>query len=87
MSFSDYINNQRITPKHKAFISFHHKKDVDYKGHLETEWGDQFDGFVPNSVKDGDIDPSLPADRIRQIIRDDFIADATVTVVLVGEGT
>nr|VFK33877.1 MAG: MTH538 TIR-like domain (DUF1863) [Candidatus Kentron sp. MB] len=68
------------------FISFHHA-DQYYKEYLETEWADQFDGFVSRSVGDGDIDPNLSTDYIRQVIRDKFIADATVTVVLVGTGT
>ena len=72
--------------KHKTFISFHHADDS-YKKHLETQWGDQFEGFVSKSVTDGDIDTALSTERIRQIIRDDFISDATVTLVLIGQGT
>jgi antiphage defense system Thoeris ThsB-like protein len=74
------------TPKHKTFISFHHK-DENYKKYLEEQWGEQFEGFVSKSVRDGDINPNLPTETIRQKIRDEFIADATVTVVLVGQGT
>ena len=70
-------------PRHKVFISFHHA-DQYYK--------DQFaqmmeDDFVDKSVEDGDIDDTLPTERIRQKIRDGFIADATVTVVLIGPCT
>ena len=43
--------------------------------------------IVDKSVGDGDIDPSLKVDTTRSKIRDDFIADATVTVVLVGRCT
>ena len=85
MSFYNFYNTN-VTPKHKTFISFHHADDY-YKKHLETQWGEQFDGFVSRSVGDGDISPYSPTDRIRQLIRDDFISDATVTVVLVGQGT
>jgi hypothetical protein len=85
MSFYNY-HNTNVTPKHKTFISFHHADDY-YKKHLETQWGEQFDGFVSRSVGDGDINLYLPTDRIRQLIRDDFISDATVTLVLVGQGT
>ena len=43
---------------------------------------------IDKSVHDDDIDDmNLKVARIRQIIRDDFIADATVTVVLVGKNT
>lgn len=86
MSFKNFSNNISTVPKHKTFISFHHADDS-YKMHLENKWGEQFDSFVPRSVGDGDIDPSLPTDRMRQIIRDDFISDATVTLVLIGQGT
>lgn len=44
--------------------------------------------IVDKSVKDDDIDDTnRKISRIRQIIRDDFIADATVTVVLIGPCT
>ena len=41
------------------------------------------DDIVDKSVEDGDIDDdNLATETIRQKIRDDFIADATVTIVL-----
>ena len=44
--------------------------------------------IVDKSVDDGDIDDdNLPTETIRQKIRDEFIRDATVTVVLVGPCT
>ena len=65
------------TPRHKVFISFHHADQV-YKEHFSLMMGND---IVDESVGDGDIDDeSLSTDRIRQIIRDDFIRDATVTV-------
>ena len=45
------------------------------------------DHIVDESVGDGDIDNSLSTDRMRQIIRDEFIRDASVTVVLIGPCT
>jgi hypothetical protein len=45
------------------------------------------DGFVNKAVSDGDIGTGLRTDTIRQKIRDEFIADATVTVVLIGPKT
>lgn len=73
-------------PKHKTFISFHHADDW-YKESLETQWGEQADGFISKSVRDGDINPYFSTDYIRQLIRDDYISDATVTLVLIGQGT
>ncbi|MDC7236781.1 MAG: TIR domain-containing protein [Sphaerochaetaceae bacterium] len=73
-------------PRHKTFISFHHT-DQYYKNLIESKWGKQLDGYVSKSVQEGDIDTSLSTNRIRQIIRDDFIAKATVTIVLIGNST
>ncbi len=72
------------TPRHKVFISFHHE-DQWYKDRFaQMMEGD----IVDKSVDDGDIDDTnLKTETIRQKIRDDFIADATVTVVLIGPCT
>ena len=72
------------TPRHKVFVSFHHD-DQEYKDYfVEMMEGD----IVDKSVEDGDIDDTnLSTETIRQKIRDDFIADATVTVVLIGPCT
>ena len=44
--------------------------------------------IVDKSVDNGDIiDQGLPVDEIRRRIRDEYIADATVTVVLIGRCT
>ena len=43
--------------------------------------------FIDKSVDTGDIDDSLPDERIREIIRDGYLRDSTVTIVLVGEDT
>ncbi len=43
---------------------------------------------IDKSVSPGDIhDGNLPLDEIRRRIRDDHIADATVTIVLIGPCT
>ena len=75
---------QPQTPRHRTFISFHHD-DQAYK-----DWFLDImeDDIVDESVEDGDIDDeNLATETIRQYIRDDFIRDATVTVVLVGPKT
>ena len=72
------------TRRHKVFISFHHG-DQDYKDRFARMMEEY---IVDKSVEDGDIDDrNLRTETIRQKIRDDFIADATVTVVLVGPCT
>lgn len=71
------------TPRHKVFISFHHD-DQKYKDRfVQMMQGD----VVDKSVEDGDIDDQNKTETIRRRIRDDFIADATVTVVLIGPCT
>lgn len=69
--------------RHRVFISFHHA-DQYYKNLFAQMM--EYD-IVDKSVVDGDIDIGLPTERIRQTIRDEFISDATVTVVLVGPCT
>jgi len=71
-------------PKHKTFVSFHHE-DQGYK----SKFVDMMEGdIVDKSVEDGDIDNTwLATETIRQKIRDEFIRDATVTVVLIGPCT
>lgn len=71
-------------PRHKVFVSYHHARDGGYKSEFCRKLGH---ALVDRSVEDGDIDAGLQTDTIRQKIRDHFIADATVTVVLVGQCT
>ncbi len=73
-----------VTKRHKVFVSYHHHQDEHYK---ELFCMRLVGDIVDRSVGDGDIDPRLPIDSVRQQIRDKFIADATVTVVLVGKCT
>lgn len=72
-------------PRHKVFVSFHND-DMVYKNRFVRMLGDD---IVDKSVNVDDIDDSTPikVDTIRRIIRDDYIADATVTVVLIGPCT
>ena len=72
------------THRHKVFVSYHHFYDEEYKKKFCDLLGPD---IVDKSVEDGDIDIDLKIDTIRQKIRDEFIADATVTVVLIGECT
>lgn len=75
---------QQQIPRHKVFVSYHHDDQL-YKDRFVRGMGHN---FVDESVEDGDIDDTrLQTDTIRQKIRDEFIADATVTVVLIGPCT
>lgn len=72
---------------HKVFVSYHHELDEEYKVRFEQRFGTTFKVIVPWSVQLGDIDPTLPTDTIRQKVRDEFLSDSTVTVVLIGAVT
>lgn len=73
------------TPRHKVFISYHHDEDQEHKDRFVEMMRDN---MLDRSVDVGDIvDSNLPLDEVRRRIRDDFIADATVTIVLIGPCT
>jgi len=72
--------------KHKVFITYHHAGDQQYKEAL-LQANEQYDLFFDWSVDTGDIDDSLDDQTIRTVIRDDYLQDSTVTIVLVGAGT
>ena len=72
------------TNRHKVFVSYHHEDDESYKEIFCDRLGPD---IVDKSVEEGDIDPDQKTNTIRQKIRDEFIADATVTVVLIGKCT
>ncbi len=70
---------------HKVFISFH-RNDRDYKD-LLIKFNEDNPMFIDGSVDTGDISDDLSDDRIRQKIRDEYLRDSTVTILLVGQGT
>lgn len=71
---------------HKIFISYHHGNDQWAKEQLSV-WGIQGAIFQDMSVGTLDIDDNLPAETIRCKIRDEYLRDSTVTIVLVGTET
>lgn len=76
------------TNKHKVFISYHHSNDQEYKDYLVDVLNPYYDLFENYSVNEDEIDDTNKSDEtIRQIIRDDYIADATVLILLCGTET
>lgn len=72
---------------HKVFISYHHARDQWFKNQL-VALADAHDTFIDRSVDKGDIDDTgLSDETIRQKIRDEYLRDSTVTIVLVGKET
>lgn len=73
--------------RHNVFISYHHRNDEGYKLKFERLFSRIYDVLETKAVSDGDIDPYIKTETIRQKIRDQFIRDASVTVVLIGSET
>lgn len=71
---------------HKVFISHHHANDLGYKDEL-VRFGEVNGIFVDQSVDTGDISDRLPDQRIREKIRDQYLRDSSVTIMLVGTHT
>jgi hypothetical protein len=72
--------------RHKIFISYHHANDQKYKEAL-LDLNRRFNLFVDCSVDTGDIDETQDDDAIRRKIRDEYLRDSTVTILLVGTET
>ena len=74
----------RLKTQHKVFISFHNC-DLKWKERFVEEMEDR---IIDESVDTCDIDDTnMKTAEVRRIIRDDYIRDATVTVVLIGRET
>lgn len=71
---------------HRVFISYHHVNDQEYKEELVT-WAEKNDIFIDWSVDIGDIPDNLTDQQIREIIRDEYLRDSSVTILLVGTET
>ena len=74
------------TPKRKVFISYHHRNDQCHKQAL-LDFNEEHGIFIDASVDTGDIDDSLSNQAIRRKIRDEYLANSTVTILLVGTET
>ena len=75
------------TQRHNVFVSYHHANDQWYRNQFENLFSDVYDIMVSQSVQIGDIDSNLPVERVRQIVRENYLRATTVTVVLIGSET
>lgn len=80
--------------KHRVFISYYHHDDQRYKDYLikmqefNIETMQMQSIFEDFSVHEKEIDDAgLSSEQIRCIIRDEYIKDATVLILLCGENT
>ena len=71
---------------HKVFISYHHENDQGYKESLAT-FARKHQIFIDASVYTEDILDGHSDESIRELIRDHYLRDSTVTIVLVGTET
>lgn len=71
---------------HRVFISYHHTNDQYYKEEL-VRFAEENDIFKDWSVEIGDISDELTDQQIREKIRDEYLKDSTVTILLVGTET
>lgn len=71
---------------HRVFISYHHANDQWYKDTL-VKFGKEYKIFDDYSVDTGDISDDLTTEQIRETIRDEYLRDSTVTILLVGTET
>jgi hypothetical protein len=68
-----------MNQKHKVFISYHHENDARAKEYLSG-----LGIFTDVSLDTGDISDTLGDEEIRVEIRDNFLRNSTVTILLVG---
>ena len=71
---------------HRVFVSYHHKNDQEYKKAL-VDWAKKNKIFEDYSVGLGDIPEDWDDQKVRETIRDEYLRESTVTIVLVGTET
>lgn len=83
-----YGNGPFAGLRHKVFVSYHHSiGDQKYRNDFESLFAERHGIMISKSVQIGDINPNIATDTIRQKIRDEYLRDSTVTVVLIGPET
>lgn len=76
-----------MSQRHNVFLSFHHANDQGYKTLFERIFASHADVIVSRSVDPGDIDPLNKTETVRAAIRNRFISNTSVTIVLIGAET
>lgn len=84
-----YVSNPFLQqPRHQVFVSYHHSVyDQPYRNNFENLFANIHDIMVSKSVQIGEIASNIETETIRQKIRDEYLRDSTVTVVLIGAET
>ena len=73
--------------KHKLFLSCHHDIDQIYQDNLEHLLGNRRDVQVSKSPRIGEVGQYIQPEPLYKKIRDDYLGDTNVTVVLIGAET
>ncbi len=76
-----------MAESHKVFVSYHHSNNQEYRDTFERLFSIYYNIFISKSVQIGEIATNLTTDTLRQKIRDEYLRDTTVTVVLIGAET
>lgn len=73
--------------RHKVFISYYHNDDQIYKNEILSQ-NDLYNLFDDYSVHENEIDDyGMTDEQIRREIRDNYIKNATVLILLCGKNT
>lgn len=74
--------------KHKVFISYHHADDIAVKDFVKR-YANFYEVFIPKIVGE-QYDTSIESDDdtyTMRVIRENYLTDSTVTIVLIGRET
>lgn len=79
----NYPFQMKAATHRKVFVSFHHA-DQWYR----DRWDELFGSiFISKSVGEGEIDDTNSAEYVARVIRQEYMTDASVCVVLIGPNT
>lgn len=70
--------------KRKAFLSYYHKDDQEFKEKFTNLFSDL---IIEKSVNDGDIDSDNSDEYIKKLIQQNHLEDTTLLIVLLGPNT
>ena len=72
--------------RHKCFISYHQKNETEVEAFIE-KFGDVFIAKVLGVSNDDDFVNSTDTDYVMRRIREEYLTDSTVTLVMIGKCT
>ncbi|CAN1542169.1 MTH538 TIR-like domain containing protein [Fimbriimonadaceae bacterium] len=77
-----------MATRHKCFISYHHDDQTEVNDFIKT-FADERDAFIARAVgvMAQDIINSYDKDYVMRRIREEYLTDSTVTILLVGKCT